>query len=192
MQTSTAQLFTDARTHNAWTDQPVGDAQLRQIYELMKWGPTAANTCPLRIRFLTSPEAKARLVPLMSPNNQAKTGAAPAVAILGMDLEFFEQLPTLYPQVDARSWFVGKPAAAIERDALLNASLQAGYFIMAARSIGLDCGPMGGFDAAAVDAEFWAGTPVRSIVVVNLGHGDVAGLRPRNPRLDFDAACAVL
>ncbi|MEX8520706.1 MAG: malonic semialdehyde reductase [Leptothrix sp. (in: b-proteobacteria)] len=192
MQTSTAQLFTDARTHNAWQDRPVTEAQLRQIYELMKWGPTAANTCPLRIRFLASSEAKARLIPLMNPNNQAKTSAAPAVAVLGMDLEFFEQLPTLYPQVDARSWFVGKPAAAIERDALLNASLQAGYFIMAARSIGLDCGPMGGFDAAAVDAEFWAGTPVRSIVVVNLGYGDAAGLRPRNPRLDFDAACALL
>ncbi|MEY8879153.1 MAG: malonic semialdehyde reductase [Leptothrix sp. (in: b-proteobacteria)] len=192
MQTSTAQLFTDARTHNAWTDQPVGEAQLRQIYELMKWGPTAANTCPLRIRFLTSPEAKARLVPLMNPNNQAKTAGAPAVAILGMDLAFYEQLPTLYPQTDARSWFVGKPEAEIERAARLNAGLQAGYFIMAARSIGLDCGPMGGFDAAAVDAAFWAGSQVRSIVVVNLGHGDAAGLRPRNPRLDFDAACAIL
>lgn len=192
MQTSTAQLFTDARTHNAWTDQPVGEAQLRQIYELMKWGPTAANTCPLRIRFLTSPEAKARLVPLMNPNNQAKTAGAPAVAILGMDLAFYEQLPTLYPQTDARSWFVGKPELELERAARLNAGLQAGYFIMAARSIGLDCGPMGGFDAAAVDAAFWAGSQVRSIVVVNLGHGDAAGLRPRNPRLDFDAACAVL
>jgi 3-hydroxypropanoate dehydrogenase len=192
MQTSTAQLFTDARTHNAWQDRPVTEAQLHQIYALMKWGPTAANTCPLRIRFLASIEAKARLVPLMNPNNQAKTSAAPAVAILGMDLEFFEQLPTLYPQTDARSWFVGKPELEIERAARLNAGLQAGYFIMAARSIGLDCGPMGGFDAAAVDAAFWAGSQVRSIVVVNLGHGDAAGLRPRNPRLDFDAACAIL
>jgi 3-hydroxypropanoate dehydrogenase len=192
MQTSTAQLFTDARTHNAWQDRPVTEAQLRQIYELMKWGPTAANTCPLRIRFLASAEAKGRLIPLMNPNNQAKTSAAPAVAVLGMDLEFFEQLPQLYPQTDARAWFAGAPAPQIESAALLNASLQAGYFIMAARSIGLDCGPMGGFDAPAVDAEFWAGTPVRSIVVVNLGYGDVAGLRPRNPRLDFDAACAML
>jgi 3-hydroxypropanoate dehydrogenase len=192
MQTSTAQLFTDARTHNAWQDRPVTEAQLRQIYELMKWGPTAANTCPLRIRFLASAEAKGRLIPLMNPNNQAKTSAAPAVAVLGMDLEFFEQLPQLYPQTDARAWFAGAPAPQIESAALLNASLQAGYFIMAARSIGLDCGPMGGFDAPAVDAEFWAGTPVRSIVVVNLGYGDAAGLRPRNPRLDFDAACAML
>lgn len=192
MQTSTAQLFTDARTHNAFRDEPVTEAQLRQIYDLMKWGPTAANNCPLRIRFLTTPEAKARLAPLMAPNNQAKTSAAPAVAILGMDMTFYEQLPLLYPQTDARSWFAGKPELDIERAARLNAGLQAGYFIMAARAIGLDCGPMGGFDAPAVDAEFWAGTEVRSLVVVNLGHGDPAGLRPRNPRLDFEAACAIL
>lgn len=192
MQTSTEQLFTDARTHNAWQDRPVSAAQLRQIYELMKWGPTSANCCPLRIRFLMSGEAKARLVPLMNPNNQAKTAGAPVVAVLGMDLEFYEQLPTLYPQTDARSWFVGKPADEIERTARLNAGLQAGYFIMAARSVGLDCGPMGGFNAAAVDGEFWAGTQVRSLVVVNLGHGDPAGLRPRNPRLDFKTACSIL
>jgi 3-hydroxypropanoate dehydrogenase len=185
-------LFTDARTHNAWRDEPVAPELLHQLHELAKWGPTAMNCSPLRVRFIVSAEARARLLPLMSEGNRAKTAAAPVIAILGRDVDFHQQLPLLAPHMaGARERFADQPA---QREAMsqLNGGLEAGYFILAARSLGLDCGPMGGFDAAAVDAEFWAGTAVRSMIVCNLGHGDPAGLRPRAPRLDFDSACAVL
>ena len=186
------QLFTQARTHNAWRDEPVAPELLRQLHELAKWGPTSMNCCPLRVRFIVSAEARARLLPLMSEGNRAKTAAAPVIAILGRDVDFHQHMPTLAPHMaGARERLADQPA---QREAMsqLNGALEAGYFILAARSLGLDCGPMGGFDAAAVDAEFWAGTAVRSMIVCNLGHGDPAGLRPRAPRLDFDTACAVL
>ena len=186
------QLFTDARTHNAWRDEPVAPELLRQLHELAKWGPTSMNCCPLRVRFIVSAEARARLLPLMSEGNRAKTAAAPVIAILGRDVDFHQHLPLLAPHMaGARERFADQSA---QREAMsqLNGGLEAGYFILAARSLGLDCGPMGGFDAAAVDAEFWAGTAVKSMIVCNLGHGDPAGLRPRAPRLDFDTACTVL
>jgi 3-hydroxypropanoate dehydrogenase len=184
-----AQLFTQARTHNVWLPRPVSNEQLQAIYELTKWGPTALNGCPLRIQFVVSGEKRQQLQPLMFEGNRAKTAAAPAVALLGMDLAFFEHLPKLFPHVDMRAKMAAMPAESLEAQARLNAGLQIGYFIMAARSLGLDCGPMGGFDAAAVDAAFWSGQSVRTLVVCNLGHGDAAALHPRGPRLAFEEAC---
>lgn len=187
-----ALLFDDARTHNAWTAEPVSADTLRQLHERAQWGPTAMNTCPLRVQFVVSAEARARLLPLMAEGNRAKTAAAPVVALLGRDVDFHEHLPLLAPHmVGIRDKLAGAPASR-ESMSQLNAGLQAGYFILAARSLGLDCGPMGGFDAAGVDAEFWAGTAVKSLLVVNLGHGDPAGLRPRAPRLAFEQACRIL
>lgn len=190
MQITTEQLFDDARTHNAWLDRPVPDETLRRLYDLVKWAPTSANTSPARIVFVRSPEAKARLVPLMSEGNRDKTAQAPVTAIIGMDLAFHEQLPKLFPHTNARAWFEGQPAK-IEETAMRNSSLQGGYFILAARALGLDCGPMSGFDTAAVDAAFWAGTRVRTNFICNLGHGDPARLMPRNPRLAFEDACRI-
>ncbi|MEW6693667.1 putative malonic semialdehyde reductase RutE [Tepidimonas thermarum] len=192
MQITTEQLFDNARTHNAWQDRPVPDALLHRLYDWMKWGPTSANCSPARIVFVTSPEAKARLLPCLSEGNRAKTAAAPVTAIIGMDLAFYEKLPQLFPHnPQARTWFEGQPEV-IQATALRNASLQGGYFIMAARALGLDCGPMSGFDAAAVDAVFWAGTTVRTNFLCNLGYGDPAGLFPRSPRLAFDEACRIV
>jgi 3-hydroxypropanoate dehydrogenase len=188
---TTAQLFTDARTHNAWQDRPVAPERLRELYDLMKWGPTAMNCCPLRVRFVVSADAKARLQPLMMEGNRAKTLAAPVNAIVGRDLDFPVHMPTLFPHIDARAAFDGQTAK-VEGMAMLNGALQGGYFIMAARSLGLDCGPMAGFDAAGVDAAFWAGTNVKTLFVCNLGYGDPAGLHPRGARLDFDTACAIV
>lgn len=190
MQITTEQLFDDARTHNAWLDQPIADDTLRRLYDLVKWGPTSVNTCPARILFVKSPEAKARLVPLMAEGNRDKTSQAPVTAIIGMDLQFHEQLPKLFPHTNARAWFEGQPAK-IQETAMRNSSLQGGYFILAARALGLDCGPMSGFDPAAVDAAFWAGTAVRTNFICNLGHGDPARLMPRSPRLSFDEACRI-
>lgn len=191
MNVTTEQLFTEARTHNVWLDKPVSDELLHQLYDLLKWGPTSANCSPMRVIFCKSPEAKARLVPLMSPGNQEKTGKAPVTAIIGMDMAFYEQLPKLFPQTDARSWFVGNEAK-IAETAFRNGSLQGGYFIIAARALGLDCGPMSGFDAAKVDAAFWAGTTVKTNFVCSLGYGDKAKLFPRNPRLAFEEVCRVV
>ncbi|WP_126444818.1 malonic semialdehyde reductase [Sulfuricystis multivorans] len=185
------QLFRNARTHNAWLDKPVPDSLLVELHELMKWGPTSANCWPLRVVYVKSAQAKARLVPLMMEGNRAKTQAAPVTAILGMDMAFYEQLPRLFPHTDARSWFVGNDAL-IEATAFRNSSLQGAYFMLAARALGLDCGPMSGFDAAAVDAEFFAGTTVKSNFICNLGYGDPAGLFPRSPRPDFDEVCKIL
>lgn len=191
MITSTEQLFTDARTQNGYLDTPVSDDTLRQLYELMKWGPTAANSGPARLAFVRSAEAKARLLPAMSPGNVAKVQQAPVTVIIGMDLEFHHRLPQLFPHVNARAWFEGKPEL-IASSAMRNSSLQGGYLIMAARALGLGCGPMSGFDAAQVDAAFWAGTAVRTNFVCTLGHGDPSKVLARSPRLSFDEACQLL
>lgn len=190
MNVTTEQLFTEARTHNVWLDKPVSDELLHQLYELLKWGPTSANCSPMRVIFCKSPEARARLVPFMSPGNQEKTGKAPVTAIIGMDMAFYDKLPKLFPQTDARSWFVGNDAK-IAETAFRNGSLQGAYLIVAARALGLDCGPMSGFEAAKVDAAFWAGTTVKTNFVCSLGYGDKAKLFPRNPRLSFEEACSI-
>lgn len=186
--TTTAQLFTDARTPGGWLDTPVPDDTLRALYDLLKWGPTAANSGPARFVFVRSPAGKAKLRDCVSPGNAPRVQAAPVTVIVGMDLAFFEQLPALYPQTDARSWYAGKDAA-IQDTAFRNSSLQGGYLILAARALGLDAGPMSGFDAAQVDAAFFAGTAVKSNFICTLGHADPAQARPRNPRLPFETAC---
>lgn len=183
-----AQLFTEARTATLYQPQPVSDNTLRQLYELMKWGPTAANSCPARLVFVRSADAIAKLVNCVSPNNVAKITSAPVTVIVGMDMAFDEKLPKLYPQVDARAWYTGKPELKAET-AFRNSSLQGGYLILAARSLGLDCGPMSGFDTAKLDAAFFAGTPVKSNFICTLGHADPAKTRPRSPRLSFEEAC---
>ncbi len=188
---STEQLFTQARTHSGYLDTPVSDDELRALYGLLKWGPTSANSSPARFAFVRSGPARDRLVACMAPGNQAKVRQAPVTVIIGMDLAFHDRLPQLFPHTDARAWFAGKPAL-IESTAFRNSSLQGAYLIMAARALGLDCGPMSGFDAAQVDAAFWAGTAVRTNFVCTLGHGDAARLMPRSPRLAFDEACQLV
>jgi len=189
--TALDQLFTAARTRNAWTDRPVSDDLLRKLYELTKFGPTAANTTPARFVFITSPEAKARLAPHMSGANRDKTLQAPVNVIIGMDLAFAETLPVLFPHAPgAKDWFAD-PAAA-RATAFRNGSLQGGYFLLAARALGLDVGPMSGFDAAGVKAEFFAGTAVEPNFIVNLGYGSDENLFPRSPRLGFDEAVQIL
>jgi len=188
MNVTTAQLFTEARTQNGYLDQPLPDARLHELYELLKWGPTSANSSPARFVFVRSAQAKEQLAACMSPGNQQKVREAPVTAIIGMDMAFYEQLPKLFPHTDARAWFVGK-ADLIAATAMRNSSLQGAYLIMAARALGLDCGPMSGFDAAKVDAAFWAGTAVRTNFVCTLGIGNPAKLLPRSPRLAFEEAC---
>jgi 3-hydroxypropanoate dehydrogenase len=190
MNITTEQLFTGARTHNGFTPEPVPESTLRELYDLMKWGPTSANSSPARIIFVTSKEAKERLLPAMSAGNFDKTREAPVTAIIGMDLGFHEKLPQLFPHADAKSWFAGNQPM-IDATAFRNSSIQGGYFIVAARALGLDAGPMSGFDAAKVDAAFWAGTAVRTNFIVNLGHGAPAKLFPRSPRLTFEEACRI-
>ena len=190
-QTALDTLFYTARTHNGWLDREVSDAQLEHLYDLMKWAPTSANSSPARLVFVRSPEAKAKLAPALSAGNLAKTMAAPVTVIIGMDLAFHDKLPQLSPAVDARSWFAGNEAA-IQATAFRNSSLQGGYLILAARALGLDCGPMSGFDNAQVDAAFFAGTPVKANFLCNLGYGDPAKLRPRAPRLAFAEACRLV
>jgi 3-hydroxypropanoate dehydrogenase len=190
MNIDTDQLFDKARTQNGFTPEPVTDEQLRRIYGLMKWGPTSANSSPARIIFVRSPAAKERLLACVSPGNVEKTRAAPVTAILGIDYAFYEKLPFLFPHADARSWFVGKKEFA-DTTAFRNASLQGGYFIVAARAIGLDCGPMSGFDNARMDEAFWAGTTVRTNFICNLGRGDPSKLFGRSPRLSFEEACRI-
>lgn len=186
-----AQLFTQARTHNGWLPIDVPDALLREAVEIARWGPTSANCSPLRIVFVRSPEAKARLAPAMSPGNLDKTLAAPATAILGYDLDFCDRLPHLYPAADARSWFAGNDAL-IEETAFRNATLQAAYFLLALRGLGLDVGPMSGFDKEKVEAAFFAGTRVKANFLINIGFGDPAKLYPRSPRLAFDEMAKIL
>jgi len=185
-------LFRNARSYSYWQDRPVGDALLRQVYDLAKMGPTSANMCPLRIIFVRSREAKERLKPALHAGNVQKVMTAPVTAILGMDIHFYEKLPQLFPHADARSWFKDLPEQVLEYVALRNSSLQGAYFMLAARSLGLDCGPMSGFDNAKVDAEFFAGTTVRSNFLCALGYGDASKLHPRSPRLTFEEACQVI
>ena len=185
-------IFRNARTQNKWQDKPVSNALLMAIYELMRWGPTSANISPARILFLTSKAAKERLKPLLSPGNQEKTMAAPAVAIIGMDLDFPEKLPMLFPNNPKMKDVFTANAELAHSAAFRNSSLQGGYFIVAARALGLDCGPMSGFDNAGVDKEFFAGTNIKSNFICAIGHGDPAGVFPRNPRLSFDEACKIL
>jgi 3-hydroxypropanoate dehydrogenase len=184
-------LFLEARTHNGWTDQPVGDDDLRRIYDVLKFGPTSANSSPARFVFLRTAAARERLLPALSPGNVAKTMAAPAVAIVAYDPAFYDQLPRLFPHADARAWFSGNPALA-EETAFRNSTLQGAYLIIAARACGLDTGPMSGFDRAKVDEIFFAESGWKSNFLINLGHGDRAALFPRSPRLDFDEACRLL
>jgi 3-hydroxypropanoate dehydrogenase len=190
MNVSTEQIFENARTQNGFTAEPVSDEQLRRIYNLMKWGPTSANSSPARIVFVRSPEAKEKLLACVSPGNVEKTRSAPVTAILGIDYAFYEQLPILFPHADAKSWFVGKKEFA-DTTAFRNATLQGGYFIIAARAVGLDCGPMSGFDHAKMDAAFWAGTTVRTNFICSLGRGDPSKVFARSPRLSFEEACRI-
>jgi len=184
-------LFNNARTHSAWLDRKVDPAVLKQVYDLTKMAPSSANCQPLRITFVMSPQAKAKLKPCLAEGNVEKTMAAPVTAILGMDMEFYEQLPTLFPHTDARSWFAGN-AKLIESTAFRNSAIQGGYFILAARAMGLDCGPMSGFDNAKLDEVFFAGTPIKSNFICNLGYGDASQLHPRSPRPAFEEFCKVL
>jgi 3-hydroxypropanoate dehydrogenase len=185
-------LYRNARTHTHWLDRPVDDELLRQVYDLARMGPTSANMCPMRIVFVKSREAKERLKPALDPGNVDKTMKAPVTAIIGMDVHFFEQLPRLFPHADAKAWFKDLPENVLEYTALRNGSLQGAYFILAARALGLDCGPMSGFNNAKVDAEFFAGTTVKSNFLCNIGYGDANKLFPRSPRLSFDDACKVI
>jgi 3-hydroxypropanoate dehydrogenase len=186
-----AQLFTAARTQNGYLPTPVSDATLRQLYDLLKFGPTAANSSPARFQFVRSDEGKQKLLGCVSAGNVAKVTQAPVTVLIGMDLEFHEKLPQLFPHADARSWFAGKPAM-IQDSAFRNSSLQGGYLILAARALGLDCGPMSGFDAAKLDAAFWAGTAVKTNFICTLGQGDPAKLFGRSPRLTFEEACQLV
>jgi len=198
-------LFREARTHNGWLNKPVGDDTLRRLYDMLKWGPTSFNCLPLRVLFLRTPEAKARLRPALMPANVDKTMAAPVTAIIAHDELFYEQLPRLFPYFPAaRDMFANAPDLA-STTAFRNGTLQGGYFVLAARAVGLDCGPMSGFDNAKVDAEFFPPSSkagkgaevmpvgrIRSNFLCNLGYGDPAALHPRCPRLDFDEACKIL
>ena len=184
-------LFRNARTHYHWLDQPVSDDELRTVFELMKWGPTSANSSPARFLFLRTPAAKERLRPALSAGNVEKTMAAPVVAIVAYDPHFYEELPRLYPQADARSWFAGNETLSADT-AYRNGTLQGAYLILAARAAGLDCGPMSGFDNERVDREFLSNLGWKSNFLVNIGHGDKAAEQPRSPRFSFDEACRLL
>ena len=183
-------LFREARTHSDWRDGDVSDVLLQAVYDLAKMPPTSANCSPMRIIFVRSPEAKERLRPALAEGNLDKTMAAPVTAIIGYDTRFHELLPRLYPHTDARSWFEGNDAL-IEETAVRNGTLQGAYFIMAARALGLDCGPMSGFDREIVDRTFFPDGRIRSNFLCNLAYGDAAKLHPRSPRLEFEDACQI-
>ena len=184
-------LFRAAHTYNSWLDKPVTPALLMALYDLMRWGPTAVNSCPARIVFLVTPAAKARLKPFLAESNVAKTMTAPVTAILGYDLDFAKTLPKLFPHnPGAKDWYADPVVT--EANAFRNSSLQGGYFIVSARALGLDCGPMSGFDGEGVDKTFFAGTKVKSNFLCNLGYGDPSGVHSRGPRLSFDEACKIL
>ncbi len=184
-------IFRNARTHRAWADREVGNGLLHAVYDLCKMAPTSANCQPLRVVFVTSPAAKARLRPALDAGNVAATLAAPVTAIVAHDLAFYEHLPRLAPHTDARSWFAGKDAL-IQTTAFRNGSLQGAYLIIAARALGLDCGPMSGFDTDAIDREFFPDGTVKTNFLCNLGYGAAEKLKPRAPRFDFDDACQIL
>lgn len=185
-------IFRSARSHNAWLDRPVSDAQLEQMYDVMKWGSTSANCSPARILFVKSGQAKEKLKPLLMEGNQAKTMAAPVCAIIGYDVEFYEKLPELFPHdLTAKTWFNGSAEFA-EQTAFRNGSLQGAYLMIAARALGLDCGPMSGFDVDGVTKAFFEGTTYKANFLCNIGYGDPSALFDRSPRLAFDDACKVL
>ena len=184
-------IFRAARTANAWQDRPVSAELLHQIHDLMKFGPTSANSCPLRMLFLQSPAAKARLKPFLMESNIDKTMTAPVVAILAMDMRFHEHLPFLFPHTDAKSWFEGNDDL-IAQTAFRNSSLQAGYFIVAARALGLDCGPMSGFDADGVNKEFFPDGRFKVNFICNIGYGDHSKTFARSPRFDFEQIAKVI
>ena len=185
-------LFRAARTHNVWLDKPVDDALLRQVYDLAKLGPTSANMCPMRVVFVKSKAGKEKLKPALDRGNVDKTMSAPVTAVIGMDIHFYEKLPTLFPHADAKAWFKDLPENVLEYITLRNSSLQGAYFMLAARALGLDCGPMSGFNNQKVDEAFFAGTTVKSNFLCNVGHGDASRLFPRSPRLSFEEACKVV
>ena len=185
------QLFRTARTHNEFLDKPVTDEILHEIYELMKWGATSANASPARLVFVKSSEGKEKIGQAISDGNRVKTLAAPVTVIVATDYAFYEKLPQLFPHADAKSWFVGNQVL-IDTTAFRNATLQGAYFMLAARALGLDCGPMSGFDNAKLDALFFADTTIKSNFLINLGYGDVAKLFPRSPRLSFDEAASIV
>ena len=184
-------LFNNAHSQNGWQDKPVDPALLVTLYDLLKMAPTSANCQPLRVVFVTSPEAKKKLEPILAEGNRAKTMAAPVTAILGMDMEFYNELPRLMPAMDAKSWFVGNTELT-KTTAFRNSSIQGGYFILAARAVGLDCGPMSGFDNEALDKAFFEGTSIKSNFICSLGYGDPAKVYPRAPRPAFDEFCSIL
>lgn len=184
-------LFNQARSFSHWQTRPVSDELLKQLYELLKWGPTAANSTPARFLFIKSEETKARLKPCLDEGNVEKSMSAPVVTVIAMDLEFYGRLPFLFPHTDARSWFAGNPEK-ISASANLNTALQGAYLILAARSLGLDCGPMSGFDNVALDAEFFPDGKVKSLFLCALGYGDRSKLYPRGPRLAFDEVCEII
>lgn len=186
------QIFKEARTYTKWLNKPVSEDLLKSIYDVMKFGPTSANCCPLRIVFVKSPEAKERLRPHLSEGNVEKTMSAPVTVILAYDLQFYEHLPVLYPYVNAKAWFEDKDVLAQET-AFRNGTLQGAYFIIAARACGLDCGPMSGFSNEGVDKAFFPEGRFKSNFLCNLGYGDASGLPgPRAPRLSFDEACQII
>ena len=189
--TALDQLFLQARTHNAWLDRPVSDETLHRLYDLSRMGPTGGNSTPMRLVFVKSQAAKERLKPTLAPMNVDKTMGAPVTAIVAFDREFHEQLPKLFPHRDMKPVFAAMPEEQRDRMGTLNGALQGAYLIMAARALGLDAGPMGGFDPAKVDAEFLSGTKWKSLFLVNLGYGDEAKLFPRNPRLEFAEAARI-
>lgn len=192
VETSLNQIFKEARTYTKWLDKPVSEDLLKDIYEVMKLGPTSANCCPLRIVFVKSLEAKERLRPHLSEGNVEKTMSAPVTAILAYDLQFYERLPVLYPYVNAKAWFEGKDIFSQET-AFRNGTLQGAYFIIAARAHGLDCGPMSGFSNEGVDKTFFPEGRFKSNFLCNLGYGDASGLPgPRASRLSFDEVCQIL
>ena len=185
------QLFRSARTINVWQDKPVSEEQIKAIYDLLKMGPTSANCSPARFHFIVSDEAKVRLKPYLMEGNIEKVMAAPATVIIANDLSFAEKLPKLFPHnLDAKNWF-SDPAVA-EETAMRNATLQGAYLMMAARSVGLDCGPMSGFDKEGVDKEFFAGTELKSNFLCSIGYGSDEGIFPRSPRLPFEEAASIL
>jgi len=187
---SIQQLFTAARTHHAWRDRDIADGLLHEIYDLAKWGPTSANSLPMRIVFIKSNSAKEKLMPALAGSNVEQVRAAPVTAIVAYDQKFYDQLPTLFPAFDARSLFASNPSLS-EQTAFRNSSLQGAYFLLAARALGLDTGPMSGFDNAKVDQAFFENSSWKSNFLCNIGYGDAAKLHPRGPRLGFDQACII-
>lgn len=191
-ETARQRLFTEARTANVFLDRPVDPTLMRDIYDLMKWGPTSMNGCPARISFLTTPEAKERAMPALIDGNIARAKSAPILAIIGMDMEFYHYLPDLYPHAPENKKIFENSEIAAQITAIRNSTLQGAYFIIAARSVGLDCGPMSGFDNTYIDQDFFAGTHVKSNFLCTLGYADPTRHYPRGPRFDFDEVCQVL